>query len=595
MCGIVFFSKNFNFSIHQALKEINHRGPDRNNFYENDIFYLGHALLQIRGELEESIQPVHTSCGRYVFAFNGQIYNIKNIIKFYDLKIHSDLDTRVISELIASKGIDSLNCLDGMYSLLIYDKITRKIYFLRDPSGQKNLYYYYKDRSLIICSEIQPIISILGKKISLSYEGLVSAIKLGYVANNSTLYKDIQKLLPGEIIEISLKTWEVTKSSFIKKNNLIIRSQGLKEIIQGCISNHLPSKKKIALNLSGGIDSNIILYEILSLGRSIDIFSTFFTDSNSMINQDYYDAKKIANHSGLKFFTTEISENNFFENFIKTYEIIEEPNRNFNHPAYYINFMNQKSMGYRSIISGLGGDEVFIGYDRYFNLNYKEKIFNFLSKNMHININKILIRYLVNHHKKYQPPEDFLGNELKNCNYDLVLDINEKFSQFKNSYFFEKKYLSVNFLRLIFDQYSWLANESFIAIDKLSMSNSLELRAPFASQNLRYQLLGGIEEKDFNSKINKMKIRDLYKDKLFPKILENKKKLGWSVPKEWYSSKKFKSLFLDIIPRKNTELFLWGDIRNKIEKDSIDLSSRYFTVLFSILVLLKKNLPNELT
>jgi asparagine synthase (glutamine-hydrolysing) len=482
-----------------------------------------------------------------------------------------------------------------MYSLLIYDKITRKIYFLRDPSGQKNLYYYYKDRSLIICSEIQPIISILGKKINLSYEGLVSAIKLGYAANNSTLYKDIQKLLPGEIIEISLKNWEVTKSSFIKKNNLIIRSQGLKEIIQGCISNHLPSKKKIALNLSGGIDSNIILYEILSLGRSIDIFSTFFTDSNSMINQDYYDAKKIANHSGLKFFTTEISENNFFENFIKTYEIIEEPNRNFNHPAYYINFMNQKSMGYRSIISGLGGDEVFIGYDRYFNLNYKEKIFNFLSKNMHININKILIRYLVNHHKKYQPPEDFLGNELKNCNYDLVLDINEKFSQFKNSYFFEKKYLSVNFLRLIFDQYSWLANESFIAIDKLSMSNSLELRAPFASQNLRYQLLGGIEEKDFNSKINKMKIRDLYKDKLFPKILENKKKLGWSVPKEWYSSKKFKSLFLDIIPRKNTELFLWGDIRNKIEKDSIDLSSRYFTVLFSILVLLKKNLPNELT
>jgi hypothetical protein len=87
----------------------------------------------------------------------------------------------------------------------------------------------------------------------------------------------------------------------------------------------------------------------------------------------------------------------------------------------------------------------------------------------------------------------------------------------------------------------------------------------------------------------------LYKDKLFPKILENKKKLGWSVPKEWYSSKNFKSLFLDIIPKKNTELFLWRDIRDKIEKDSIDLSSRYFTVLFSILVLLKKNLSKELT
>ena len=115
------------------------------------------------------------------------------------------------------------------------------------------------------------------------------------------------------------------------------------------------------------------------------------------------------------------------------------------------------------------------------------------------------------------------------------------------------------------------------------------------SQNLRYRLLEGIEEKDFNSKINKMKIRDLYKDKLFPKILENKKKLGWSVPKEWYSSKNFKSLFLDIIPKKNTELFLWRDIRDKIEKDSIDLSSRYFTVLFSILVLLKKNLSKELT
>ena len=80
----------------------------------------------------------------------------------------------------------------------------------------------------------------------------------------------------------------------------------------------------------------------------------------------------------MNFYEIEINKKTFFEDFIDTFKIIEETNRNFNNPAYNILFKRQKEMGYRSILSGLGGDEIFIGYNDYFNQNYKEKMINFI-------------------------------------------------------------------------------------------------------------------------------------------------------------------------------------------------------------------------
>ena len=103
------------------------------------------------------------------------------------------------------------------------------------------------------------------------------------------------------------------------------------------INNHLITKKKIAINLSGGLDSNIILYEALKKNLNINVFSTKFIDANDIYNEDYNKAKSIAKINNLNFFSVEIEKKEYIDKFIKTFSLIEEPNRNINNPIYFIN------------------------------------------------------------------------------------------------------------------------------------------------------------------------------------------------------------------------------------------------------------------
>jgi asparagine synthase (glutamine-hydrolysing) len=212
MCGIFLFSRKYEDKTKETFDLLKHRGPDANNFFKDNSIIIGHNLLQIRGNLEESIQPLISSCNRYVLAFNGQIYNSEEIDKKYNFFNQSNLDTKTIINLISLKGVKFIQEIEGMFAIVVYDRLKKIIHFFRDYSGQKNLYYYLRNGEIIICSEIQPIFNLI-EKININNNLLCENLIVGYSLSSETIYSNINKLLPGEEIQFDLENKSI--------NNLI--------------------------------------------------------------------------------------------------------------------------------------------------------------------------------------------------------------------------------------------------------------------------------------------------------------------------------------------------------------------------------------
>jgi hypothetical protein len=125
-------------------------------------------------------------------------------------------------------------------------------------------------------------------------------------------------------------------------------------------------------------------------------------------------------------------------------------------------------------------------------------------------------------------------------------------------------------------------------MDKLGMINSVEMRSPFSSYDFTFKQMSLLKESHFTSDHNKPLIREIYKNDLFKEVINNKKKTGWPIPKEWLLSKDFKSLLLDFIPKTDNNFFSFVNIRKYIEKNPEHLNRNYFYSLLSFLVLCKK-------
>ena len=580
MCGIICISKKFNQKFAKTFELLKHRGPDFQKFVNWDDLIIGHNLLQIRGELNDSKQPKYSKHNRFILCFNGQIYNTSELKQKFSITARTDLDTEILLEVINKNGLNFINHIKGMFAILVYDTKTKNIHLFRDPSGQKHLYYYVKENNLIICSEIKPIINIL-ENFHYDDKNLISSLIIGYPIDKFTLFKNINKVLPGQHLIINQKK-QIHKNLF-KQYTENFDGESPADVINRTVCNHLQTKKKIALNLSGGLDSSVLLFETLKINSNISLFSTKFETDNTIYNNDYNLAKETANYYGLDLHTTNITFDDYLNKFEKSFSHIEEINRNINNPAYYINFINQKKNNFRSIISGDGGDEIFIGYDYYRRINLKKKIFDYFK------ISKMISSFLwFNEYVRYEIKKRYFNINLYNLKKKYLI-----FSNFINSKnFYENFYNSkIDYTSKYFcflDQFNWLPNEVFVSNDKLGMQNNLEVRSPFCDLDLRRYFLKRMEKKNFLTKVNKPEIRDIYGNKLPKHILSNTKKTGWSIPREWLLRNELVEKILSFIPDTDCDIFKWSNLKNDIKKNKINLQNKQIYSLISLSII-KKN------
>ena len=585
MCGIYFYTKNCEINNDKMKFSMKHRGPDYSNQIDLPNSVIGHNLLSIRENIDLSIQPVTTANDKYILAFNGEIYNTEYLKTKFEINLKSESDTEILSKLINKIGLKFIEYIKGMYAIIVYEKKTETVYAYRDKSGQKNVYYFKKNENFIISSEIQAMLNSKFFDKNIDYRSVFEACKIGYNPNENTLFSNVKKLLPGEIITYKISEKKIIKKQFTQKKNNFDGANVFESIDQ-TIKNHLLSKKKIGLNISGGLDSNIILYHATKYKPNIDLFCTFFEGAPKEYNHDYDIACKVSNYYGLKIIKTNITKKDYINKFYDSFSLIEEPNRNIGNPGYYLNYINQSKLGFRSILTGDGGDEIFVGYPWYRKGRMRELIYS----------NKLFSKFIKwpeinNYYENYSRYDSLERNnkfffnlsskikreiiELSKMNFD---------NYFKNS-FFENHKNNWNIMKLILDQHNWLSSEVLIRADKLSMRESLEIRSPFCDHDLRTKILDEIDNSNFKSKINKSQIRSIYKDKLPEYIINEKKKFGWRCPREWINDPELKKQIIDIMPLKNSDFIDWKLIKNCLIKNEISLLDRSIAPILSLVIL----------
>ncbi|NQU83609.1 MAG: asparagine synthase (glutamine-hydrolyzing) [Parcubacteria group bacterium] len=549
MCGI----NGFNFKDENLIRRMNqvisHRGPDDAGFFVDEGVSLGHQRLSIIDLTERGHQPMFSSDKNLAIIFNGEIYNFREIRKELEGKYSfvSGTDTEVVLNSYKEFGPDCLQFLNGIFSFAIWDKAKGELFLARDRMGVKPLYYHFDSKKFVFSSEIKAILES-GVPREICPRAFNLYFKMLYVPAPYTMFKGIKKLLPGHYailrenkLEIK-KYWEVNDFENLKDRGAAV--QKIRSGIKDSVKKQLMSDRPVGVFLSGGIDSTAILgitreinpniTKTYSVGFDVDVEAERY-------NADFYLARKTAKYYHTDHHELMVSGRDVLENIEKIIWHMDEPVANPTIvPMYLLSRMAKKEVAV--VLGGDGGDELFGGYPRYYlshliskyqklhptlrlfleggmTLFGKDKMVEklrtepgtdrFLS--FHAQKNKILSRVLRPNAFKEHSIEDFVDS-----------------SFFRSPNFsddFEKHFMDA-------DRQSWLADESLIRTDKMTMAHGLEERVPILDHRL-VELANKIPTKwklDMRSQNQGKKIWVDAVKEYIPEHILNEKKRGWFSP-----------------------------------------------------------------
>ena len=493
MCGFLGKISNVDFDINE-LNEPNQniicRGPDNTQTLKftqenaNVFCSLVFNRLSILDLSENANQPMISLQSESILMFNGEIYNNKELRK--DLESRgvkfktSHSDTEVVLNGLDFHGLNFINQLRGQFSIYYFDNKNKKHYLIRDRLGQKPLYYGITNSFLVFGSNLKSVKQLISSS-SIDYKQLNNYIKYGIVGSQNTIYKNIYKVLPAEIIEInfidkveinSKKYWDISNKVDDKKFDL----DEFFSIFSESVELRLTADVPIATFLSGGLDSTSIVKNMYEQNKTINSF-TVGTDSEK------YDESKWANIVSEKYNTNHQSVNvptNLNLDYVNSIiNLMDEPYADPSIvPSYIIS--NEISKHYKVAISGDGGDELLGGYERTkLSLKKLSKFDNYLSKAY-----KFYPSYFGTGSKFLSKSSELqvkYNSFLEDNNFLKLLKIN---TQDTDNYININNELDEYKSLILADYQFFLPDMMMYKVDRMSMANSLEVRSPFVDHKL---------------------------------------------------------------------------------------------------------------
>ena len=381
MCGIAStFGINENKDdVRSMIQSINHRGPDGQGFFENNLIQMGSCRLSIFDLSDKGQMPMQDKSKRFTIVYNGEIYNFKDLKKKYQLSTFSNSDTEVLIELFSKIGEKSFEELNGIFAFIIYDNLSNKVYCVRDRLGVKPLYYSNRNKIFYFCSEIKGILSVL-KKISINESTVKDYLSTSfYDHTKETFYEDIYQVKQGTFMVFDIKG-----NSYEEKNywNLTHKkSKSDLNYIDKCFKNSLKlqqqSDTKIGLNVSSGIDSNMMMAYLDKINNG---------QKNIVANSHFYSDKEFDHRTQLdemsslynwKINKLEITSEDIINNFDDVAYYQDEPFPGINTISKHLLIKKNYFKDCKVILEGQGGDDIAAGYKYYFPLFILDKLKNF--------------------------------------------------------------------------------------------------------------------------------------------------------------------------------------------------------------------------
>lgn len=572
MCGICGF---FGFEDKKLITEmtdlLSHRGPDNSGQFIDKNICLGHRRLSIIDLSEKGKQPMFNEDGSICIVFNGEIYNYKELREILKQKGHrfnSKTDTEVIIHAYEEYGYNVASYLNGDFAFALYDSNKKLIYMARDYAGIKPLYYWHSKDKLVFASEIKSILLDKEIKREIDYDSFHNYLTLRYVPGSKTLFKGINKLLPGHYLVYSKsnirieKYWDLNFSNTINHNESYYAKKVL-ESLNESVGRRLISDVPLGAFLSGGLDSSFIVGLMSKLvDEPIKTFTIGFGDDKKYDETRF--AKVIADR-----FNTDHNELFIDASSIKTLPKIlwhmDEPIADAaSIPTYLLSEFAKKKVSV--VLTGEGADELFGGYSKYKIMklkHYYDKLpFIFRSKMvpsiLHTLSNRDmmkrmaefsssksreesyleLISFFTNKEKETLCSEEFV-KKVSNCN-TLLKSINCTLNKDKN--------LLNNFLYLDFK--TWLPDDVLTKVDKMSMAHSLEARVPFLDKEFLDVVSKIPPTFKLNNLTEKYILRKSMKD-IVPKEIMNRKKQGFNVPIKHWLDNELRDITVQLLSENN--------------------------------------------
>lgn len=366
MCGITGFisrsAPDVN-ALHAMGDTIRHRGPDGEGYYVDDHCAIAHRRLSII-DLAGGSQPMYSPDGRYVIAYNGEIYNYRELreeLKAAGVPFSTNCDTEVILMGYAHWGVEVTRKLRGMFAFVIWDKERRELFGARDPFGIKPFYYAPMGDYFFFGSECKSFLPHPGFKKELNPDALKLYLTFQYSALNESFFKGVYRLLPGHYFlhrDGITEFYSYTRLAFDPENMpLAERTKQIREVVTESVEAHQISDVEVGAFLSGGIDSSVIT----ALSRPDKTYSVGFEREGF---NETHEAQALCRELGLKNYSKLITAQEFFDILPAIQYFADEPNANLSTvPLYFLSRLAAQDV--KVVLSGEGADELFAGYETY--------------------------------------------------------------------------------------------------------------------------------------------------------------------------------------------------------------------------------------
>jgi asparagine synthase (glutamine-hydrolysing) len=376
MCGIVgLFNRDSacDATILASMRDLLvHRGPDDAGSYVDGPLGLGHRRLSII-DLGGGHQPMQTEDGRFVIAFNGEIYNYKELREELEragvqFKTHSD--TEVILQLHAKFGDAVVARLNGIFAYAIWDKQQRRLFLARDRAGIKPLYYCKSSLGVAFASEIKSLFASGIVQPRLDQSRVAEYLVFRQVAGPQVLFADVDVLPPGHTLEVlqgrpsaAKMYWSIQDRPARFAGSYTDAVNALDTALNDAVKRQLMSDVPLGTFCSGGIDSSLTTaIAARHASRAINTFSVGFHEAD--YDESAY-ARMASIASGSVHHELRIDEAEYASLLPELIWHHDLP-LNFANSVHIYAVSKLARQHVTVVLTGEGADELFGGYPRYY-------------------------------------------------------------------------------------------------------------------------------------------------------------------------------------------------------------------------------------
>lgn len=546
MCGIHLivqkggFEKPDSGPIHRMVQSLKHRGPDGMDVIHLDWgeeqIWLGHNLLAISAEKEESRQPMVSNDGSCGIVFNGQVYNqmeLRARLK-EDGIVCGPSDSAVLLSWIQKHGRKGLRKLVGMFAFVFWDSEKRLLIIHRDGYGIKPLFLARNRHFFAISSEPKALFSSGLFSFSVDYRAIAYYLKYKFIPPPFSYWVGIKPLFPGEVIEY----WEGKpmhfQIHFESTNQDVLPPQ---KALDTAFSSIIPTNEPVGLMFSGGLDSTLILSWCLRNNIQVKPYSIRFLWPENQTFHDQNSAEMLAKKFGVDIEWVDLDQE-------KMKELLAFPAADLPliaDSAWWLTWLiseRAKSQGIRILLSGAGADEWFGGYRRHWFYYQWQKLNQFIPGRWQLSLlKKLQLTNPLNHKDKSPQLSDLVWDAGVSSRLTGYIKSPPILPHEQNT-----KSMSDLQAGLIWDQTEYLPNDVLALTDFATMAHGIEGRFPFLHPALTVWAESHSAEQRLEDGRKHLLFQFL--DSELQTFFKKRKKQGFGVPMQALFESEFGAKFL---------------------------------------------------